>query len=263
LDKIGGWSSEILSSQESSSVVAPNFSPIISIFLALFSVSVFADDWPHWNGPKNDGRWHETDIIDEFPQQGPSVIWRKSIGSGYAGPSVVGDRLFVMDRTIPVEPVDEKKDGTKVENNIRAAGEIPGGERIRCLDAKTGEEVWSHTYDCPYKIAYPTGPRCTPTVDGDQVYCLGAMGKLVCLTTRDGKILWEKELTKVYDTKPPIWGYASHPIVDGGNVIVPVGGKGSGVVALNKDHGRGNLESRHNTRYLLFAADDLRSRRNE
>ncbi len=196
-----------------------------------------ADDWPHWMGPTSDGVWHETDTIDRFPSAGPNVLWRQTIGSGYAGPSVVGDRLFVMDRTAPEEPVDESKDGSKVENNIRAAGQIPGGERIRCLDVATGKEVWSYQYDCPYKIAYPTGPRCTPTVDGDYVYCLGAMGRLICLKKDIGSVVWEKELTKAYEAKPPIWGYASHPLVDGDKLIVPVGGKGSAVVAFNKNNG--------------------------
>jgi outer membrane protein assembly factor BamB len=37
--------------------------------------------------------------------------------------------------------------------------------------------------------------------------------------------------------KPPLWGYASHPLVVGDSLIVPVGGKGSGVVAFNKATG--------------------------
>ncbi|MFK7768280.1 MAG: PQQ-binding-like beta-propeller repeat protein, partial [Mariniblastus sp.] len=37
---------------------------------------------------------------------------------------------------------------------------------------------------------------------------------------------------------PPLWGYASHPMVDGENLIVPVGGEGSGLVAFNKKTGK-------------------------
>ena len=55
---------------------------------------------------------------------------------------------------------------------------INSTERVLCLDAKTGKEVWKHEYECPYQISYPAGPRCTPTVHDGKVYTLGAMGNL-------------------------------------------------------------------------------------
>lgn len=190
------------------------------------------DDWPQWMGPRMDGVWRETGLIDSFPESGPPILWRQKIGPGYSGPSVVGDRLYVMDRTA------DQRQGADVENGIKKAGEIAGGERILCLNTDTGETVWQHTYDCPYDIAYPTGPRCTPVVDGNRVYTLGAMGHLKCLNANDGTVVWEHLLTEVYETQPPAWGYASHPIVDGPRLIVPVGGKGSAVVAFDKLTGR-------------------------
>jgi outer membrane protein assembly factor BamB len=192
--------------------------------------NVSADDWPRWMGPQYDGIWRETGMIDSFPESGPKVLWRQAIGAGYSGPSVAGGRIFSMDRT------RDDGVGIKVENKV--PGAMPGGERIRCLDLKTGTELWSHTYDCPYKIAYPTGPRCTPTVDGEFVYTLGAMGHLKCLTAAKGDLIWEKQLTEVYEARPPFWGYASHPFVDGENLIVPVGGKGTGLVAFEKKTGK-------------------------
>ncbi len=125
-----------------------------------------ADDWPRWMGPMMDGVWRETGMIDQFEESGPKISWRQEIGAGYSGPSVADGRLFVMDR------IQDEGKGSEVENAIRQAGEIPGIERVLCIDTASGEILWSHQYDCPYKIAYPTGPRCTPTVDGDHVYCL-------------------------------------------------------------------------------------------
>lgn len=187
------------------------------LYLAVCSTHASADDWPRWMGPKYDGVWHEIGMIDHFPESGPNIIWRQPLGAGYSGPSIADGKIFAMDRT--------KDDGVgiKTENDIRKAGEIAGGERIVCLDLKSGAVIWSHQYDCPYKIAYPTGPRCTPTVDGEFVYTLGAMGHLKCLTVADGDVVWEKMLTEEYKTRPPLWGYASHPFVDGDKLIVPVG----------------------------------------
>jgi outer membrane protein assembly factor BamB len=170
----------------------------------------------------------ESGLISQFPESGPQVLWRQAIGPGFAGPSVVGEHLFVMDRT-----ADAGK-GIEVENAIKKAGQIAGGERVQCLNINTGEQVWSHTYDCPYMIAYPTGPRTTPTVDGEHVYTLGAMGHLICFKSESGQVVWEKDLANLYSTKPPPWGFSSHPLVDRKLLIVPVGGSGSGVVAFDK-----------------------------
>ncbi len=191
-----------------------------------------ADDWPRWMGAEMDGVWRETGIIDRFTDGKADIAWRTEIGAGYSGPSVVGNRLYVMDR------IEDKGKGIEVENAIRKAGQVPGIERVLCLDTESGDTLWSHQYDCPYKIAYPTGPRCTPAVDGEHVYTLGAMGHLICLNSKFGDVVWEKDLSKEYETKPPVWGFASHPLVDGDKLLVPVGGEGTGVVAFDKLTGK-------------------------
>ncbi len=189
------------------------------------------DDWPHWMGAEHDNVWRETGILTEFPESGAKVVWRQEIGGGYGGPAIVGDRVFVMERT-----KDDGK-GLAVENDILNKNKIAGGERVRCLSIKDGSTLWQHGYPCGYDLAYPNGPRCTPCVDGDRVYCLGAMGQLTCLDVATGDVKWEKQLAQAYSTKRPLWGYSSHPVVDGDKLIVPVGGKGSGVVAFNKTNG--------------------------
>lgn len=203
--------------------------PVVTLIF-LFS-SVRGDDWPRWMGPRMDGVWRETGIVDTFPENGPPVVWRREIGAGYAGPSVAAGRVYVADR------IKDSGLGREVENELRKHGEIPGSERVLCLDASTGEEIWSHVYERSYKIAYPTGPRCTPLVDDDRVYTLGAMGDLICFQADDGKILWEKQINEVYEARPPIWGYAAHPLIVGDRLFVTVGGKDSAVVCFDKRSG--------------------------
>jgi outer membrane protein assembly factor BamB len=193
--------------------------------------NVPADDWPRWMGPKMDGIWRETGIVEWFPEAGPPIGWRHELGSGYAGPAVAGGRVFVMDR------IKDSGKGREVENELRKHGEIPGSERVMCFDAATGAEIWSHVYERPYKIAYPTGPRCTPFVDGEFLYTLGAMGDLLCLKTLDGSVIWQKQLMEVYHTKPPIWGYAAHPLIVGDRLYATVGGDNTAVVCLDKSTG--------------------------
>jgi outer membrane protein assembly factor BamB len=190
-----------------------------------------ADDWPQWMGPKRDNVWREDGIIDTFPKGGPKVAWRAPLGAGYSGPAVASGKVYVTDRTLtkgtanPDDPFDTKN-------------KIPGTERVLCLDAKTGKELWKHEYDCPYQISYPAGPRCTPLVSDGKVYTLGAMGNLLCLDAEKGTVVWAKDLVKEYGAKPAIWGYAAHPVLDGKKLVTIAGGEGSHVVALDKDTGK-------------------------
>ena len=129
----------------------------------------------------------------------------------------------------------ESEKNVKVANFERRA--FKGTERIICLDEKTGKEIWSHKYDVTYAISYPSGPRCTPIIEGDRVYTLGAEGNLICLELESGKVVWEKDLKKTYGTNSALWGYSAHPLIDGDNLITLAGGKGSHIVALNKKDG--------------------------
>src|SRR5262245_54088958 len=106
-----------------------------------------------------------------------------------------------------------------------------------CLDEKTGDVIWKHSYPVKYTISYPAGPRCTPTVDGDRVYFLGAEGHLLCCDVNSGKVLWQKHLTADYKTKSALWGYAAHVLIDGKKLITLAGGDGSHVIALDKETG--------------------------
>ena len=92
----------------------------------------------------------------------------------------------------------------------------------------------SHTYNRPYKMSYAGGPRCTPAVDGERVYTLGAEGDLLCLDTSTGAILWKKNFLEDYDAATPYWGHSAHPLVDEKNVYCLVGGEGSVTVAFDK-----------------------------
>lgn len=195
----------------------------IAVTLSLAS-TLSAGDWPQWMGPTRDGRWDETGIVEKFPEDGLPVKWRMPIHGGYAGPAVADGRVFVTDYT--ADASGQNDPGKKVELN--------GQERVLCLDAATGKELWKHEYPCAYKISYPCGPRATPTVDGDRVYVLGAEGDLFSLNVADGKVIWAKQLKDEYHTTAPHWGFSGHPLIDGDKLICLVGGKGSVVVAFDK-----------------------------
>ena len=190
-----------------------------------------ADDWPQWMGPGRDAVWRETGLVDKFPAGGPKVLWRRPVGAGYSAPAVVGDRVYIMDR-------ERAKDAEGKPLGFTRDG-YPGTERVLCVSAVDGRLLWQHVYDCPYQIAYPTGPRATPLVHAGRVYTLGAMGALRCLDAETGTLRWSKNLLTEYQLEsPPVWGWAGHPLLDDNLLYCLVGGEGSGVVAFHKDTGK-------------------------
>jgi outer membrane protein assembly factor BamB len=226
--------------------------PVLALVLG---APAAASDWPQWLGPNRDGVWAEKGTLDKFPEGGPKVLWRQPIGSGFAGPAVVGGRVYVMDR----------KAKAPVPKGAASLGTLPGIERVLCLDAKTGEPIWKHEYDCPYtRISYPEGPRTTPVVEGNRVYTLGTMGDLLCLDAATGRPVWAKNFVResgekpkkpgeetrktdddklplppvVYNVMPPIWGYSSHLLLHGDKLVTLVGGDGGAVRAFDKKTGK-------------------------
>lgn len=201
--------------------------------LVLFQLaSARADDWPQWLGPQRDSVWRETGIVERFPAGGLKVKWRAKVGLGYSGPAVAAGRVFVTDyqTTKPGEVKDQNNPGSRTK--------LQGSERVVCFDAKSGEPLWTYDYEQPYAISYAAGPRCTPTVDGDRVYTLGAEGRLLCLQVENGDVLWQKDLKKEYKATTPMWGFAAHPLVDGDLLYCVGAGKDGIAIALDKKTGR-------------------------
>src|SRR6516225_1176262 len=129
--------------------------PLLTLGLWLSPLLARADDWPQWLGPKRDGVWRETGILDKFPKGGPKVLWRVRIGAGYAGPAVANGRVYVIDHQLAK--------GAKYPTSGFSGPEVKGKERVLCLDAKTHKELWTFDYDCTYKnLSYCMGPRATP-----------------------------------------------------------------------------------------------------
>ena len=194
---------------------------------AFLMVPVVAEDWPQWMGPKRNNQWEIQGAPKEFPAGGLKPLWSTKVSGGYSGPAVVADRVYVTDLVTSGD--------TKNDNFGRKS--FQGTERVLCIDNKNGEVLWKHEYPVEYAISYPAGPRCTPLVEENRLYTLGAEGDLFCFAADTGKVIWSKQLKQVYKTNSALWGYAAHPLIDGENLITLAGGEGSQTVALNKRTG--------------------------
>jgi outer membrane protein assembly factor BamB len=196
------------------------------VVLASMAAHLRADDWPQWGGPQRDNVWRESGILKKLPSE-MKAKWRTPINMGYAGPAVAGGKVFVTDRTLG--------EGSENPENPFSKSPVTGSERVLCLDANTGKELWKHEYPCIYTVSYPNGPRATPMADGNRVYTLGTMGDFYCLNAADGKVIWSKNFLKEFGGTLNTWGFSSAPLIDGDKVICIAGGKdGDCVVAFDK-----------------------------
>jgi outer membrane protein assembly factor BamB len=170
-------------------------------------------DWPHLRGPKYDAISTETGLADAWPADGPPVLWRRDLGQGYSGFVVVGGRVFTQMQTL-------------------------AGQFVVCLDAETGAERWRYRYGWPWQPAgrYP-GPYATPTWNVGRVYFSGPDGLVGCLDAETGRSVWSVNVLRRFTGRGAEFGYACTPLVEDGKVILPVGGPGASLVALDATDG--------------------------
>src|SRR5258708_22667939 len=65
--------------------------------VGILSLAAAAGDWPQWRGPARTGISQETGLLKEWPKDGPKLLWQlPDIGEGYATPSLVGARLYLL-----------------------------------------------------------------------------------------------------------------------------------------------------------------------
>lgn len=184
--------------------------------LGLAANRLESSDFPQWRGPLRDGHSPETGLLQEWPQDGPKLLWQvNDVGAGYSTPSVVNGRIYLL-------------------------GNEGGTESVIALTAKDGTRVWSaklgqvgHPEQNP---SYP-GARSTPTVDGKFLFALGSDGDLVCLETANGQEVWRRHLRHDFGGKYGEWAYSESPLVDGDKLICTPGGTNATLIALNKQTG--------------------------
>ena len=164
-----------------------------------------AQDWPQWRGPARDGVVGAFDVPASWPEA-LQRRWSIEVGLGYAAPVLVGERIYLFTR----------QDGDEV---------------MTALEAATGETIWRTGYPAPFTMNPATaphreGPKSTPAYAGGRLFAHGMTGAVTAFDAASGELLWQAPGTGV----EPLYHTSMSPIVDGGLVIVHVGGHDAGAL---------------------------------
>ena len=173
-----------------------------------------AREWPQWRGPDRSGVSSETGLATSWTSSGPAAAWTISdLGEGYGSLAVRGDRIYVQ--------------GVQGRDSA-----------VFCLDRRNGKTVWTTALASRMEQDRGSGPRGTPTLDGDRLYSLAENGELACLRAPDGVKVWRRNIFQDFQGRNPNWLLSESPLVDGDRVIATPGGPNAAIVALDKMSGK-------------------------
>ena len=210
--------------------------------LFFLATTLFAADWVMFHGPDGKNWSPETGLLTSWSEGGPTLLWKiDNIGegvSGYSSVTIQNGRLFTS--------------GIKNRRSV-----------VFCFDIDTQQPLWEYDNGPAWTRNY-VGTRSTPTIDGELVYDLSALGELVCLKVSNGERVWGRNILTDFEGENIVWALAESIRIDGDKLYCAPGGKKASFAALNKRTGdivwtTPSLEEK--TSYacpIIIEQDDLR-----
>ncbi len=170
---------------------------------------VIAGDWPRFRGIDFDNiSKDQTPLAESWDSSGPAIIWRTTLGEGYAGPAVHNGRVYLLD-------YNEKKKA----------------DMLRCFSLKSGTELWRRWYNVELKRNHGYS-RTIPAVTDKYLVSIGPRSHVMCLDPLNGNLLWSIDLEKQYGIPgkekgkiTPDFYSGQCPLIDKDIAVIAPGGK--------------------------------------
>ncbi|MBL68293.1 MAG: alcohol dehydrogenase [Verrucomicrobiales bacterium] len=187
-----------------------------TLLLLALAFTLHAEDWPQFLGPRRDGSYAGTGLAARWPADGPKILWRKNVGTGWSGATVAEGKAILFHRS-------------------------GNDEIVECVSAASGKVLWKHSYGSDYRDQFgkDNGPRSTPAIADGRVYTMGAGGVVTALDFKTGKALWRVDTARQFRASIGFFGLACSPLVHGKNLLLNIGGENNaGIVAFDTRSGK-------------------------
>jgi outer membrane protein assembly factor BamB len=186
-------------------------SVIIGEFFDTLAVpdEIIAGDWPRFRGVDFDNiNKDTTPLAETWDTSGPAIMWRATLGEGYAGPAVHNGRVYLLDY------IERKK-----------------ADALRCFSLKSGKELWRRWYYVDLKRNHGYS-RTIPAVTDKYLVSIGPRSHVMCLDPLNGNMLWTIDLEKEYEIPgkekgriTPDFYTGQCPLIDNNVAVIAPGGK--------------------------------------
>ncbi len=132
-------------------------------------------DWPRFRGIDFDNISKDTSpVAEKWDTSGPPVVWKVTLGEGYAGAAVHNGRVYVLDY-----------------NERRKA------DMLRCFSLKSGIELWRRWYYVDLKRNHGYS-RTIPAVTDKYLITIGPRSHVMCIDPVTGNLFWTIDMEKEY-----------------------------------------------------------------
>jgi outer membrane protein assembly factor BamB len=202
------------------------------IFLFLFTIHLFAADWPQWRGINRDGKSPETDLLGKWPEGGPNLIWSfTGLGKGLSAPSIVNNTVYVL---------GSDDDDVEYLFAIDPKGQLKYQRPV--------SKAWSRSY---------SGARSAPTINEGKIYIISSTGVIACFEQNSGKKLWSVNGLETFGGEFNRWGLAESPLLVDDKVIYTPCGDQTTMVALDRKTGETVWQTRSLNESSAFVSPAL------
>ncbi|MDA3928924.1 MAG: PQQ-binding-like beta-propeller repeat protein [Prolixibacteraceae bacterium] len=164
-----------------------------------------------WRGHNRDGIYNESELLKEWPSEGPELLLKvEGIGKGWSSAVIANNTIYV-------------------------SGMIDTSDILTAIDQQ-GKIIWQTYYGRSWNKTF-SDTRSSPTIENKKAYLSSGMGEVVCINTTSGNIEWSSNVFKNNEGETGTWGVAENILIVNDKVVFTPGGKGTTMVALNKETG--------------------------
>jgi outer membrane protein assembly factor BamB len=166
-------------------------------------------EWPRFRGINFDNIVRDTfEMAESWDTAGPPVVWKVTLGEGYAGPAVKNGRVYILDY-----------------NERRKA------DMLRCFSLSSGTELWRRWYYVDLKRNHGYS-RTIPAVTEKYLVSVGPRSHVMCIDPVTGDLFWTIDMEKEFGVPgsqkakiTPDFYSGQCPLIDNDVAVLAPGGK--------------------------------------